>query len=194
MNLKDMKSHEELLLSLRTRIVEANGKLNIEEIDQMAATLGEAETYLDNKNNKLKLVGVLEQEFQDFEKIESNIRPPKTTSDGVHFQTNTSTEVPLNVAGGSGTKKKVNDGDSQQLQQQMIGNKGAKEAANKVDGDYHQSLQEEVVSGQPNNLDKVKAVVEVWYYYPTFKDTFILNFRSIQMNFCLSTSLSAWSS
>jgi hypothetical protein len=109
MNLKDMKSHEELLLSLRAQIVEADGKLNIEEIDQMAATLGEAETYLDNSNNKLKLVGALEQEFQDFEKVESNIKPPKTTAGG---------------ADNKGAEEAANKvaGDSQQsLQEEVAG-------------------------------------------------------------------------
>merc|ERR1719339_777276 len=43
MDLKDMKSYEEKLLSLRKRIVEAKGKLDVEEIDQMTASLGEAE-------------------------------------------------------------------------------------------------------------------------------------------------------
>jgi len=82
MSIQDIKSFEDKLQSLKTQIKEANGRLEKEDIEKLSDTLDKAEAYLDSSAHKLKLVEALELEFEIYQKVESNIKPPKTNDVG----------------------------------------------------------------------------------------------------------------
>lgn len=79
-SLQDIKSYEENLQLLKHHIQKSKGLLNVNEIEEMSSVLEIAEAYVEESKDKLKLLGVLELEFEVFKEVESNIMPPKPDS------------------------------------------------------------------------------------------------------------------
>jgi len=83
LNLQEMKSYEDSLKALKIQIKEADGKLNVETIDHIAATMEKAAIFLDSSRDKLGLVGGLDEGFEENTK---NVLPKAIEEDDGHFR------------------------------------------------------------------------------------------------------------
>merc|ERR1719318_1715060 len=72
----DMNSYENSLLTLKNQIMESDGKLKLEAIDQIAATMEKAEIFIETSNDKLELVELLDEEFEEFHDEKTSTSPP----------------------------------------------------------------------------------------------------------------------
>merc|ERR1719154_367711 len=68
-NLDEISSYEASLQAIKAQIMEANGKFKVETIDQISSTVEKAGIYLDASRDRLELVGLLDEEFEDGSEI-----------------------------------------------------------------------------------------------------------------------------
>ena len=63
-NMKDMNSYESSLKDLKVKIMETDGRLNVDSFEQISTTMEKADIYLEASRDKLELVGLLDEEFE----------------------------------------------------------------------------------------------------------------------------------
>merc|ERR1719154_326538 len=68
-NLDEISSYEASLQAIKAQIMEANGKFKVETIDQISSTMEKAGIYLDASRDRLELVGLLDEEFEEGSEI-----------------------------------------------------------------------------------------------------------------------------
>jgi len=73
LDIEKLKAYEKSLQDLKSQIKQSNGKLKLEMVDQISATMEKAEVFLDASQEKLKLVGDLDEEFEVFEETEAQL-------------------------------------------------------------------------------------------------------------------------
>jgi len=73
LDIEKLKAYEKSLQDLKSQIKQSNGKLKLEMVDQVSATMEKAEVFLDASQEKLKLVGDLDEEFEVFEETEAQL-------------------------------------------------------------------------------------------------------------------------
>ena len=71
-----MNYYENSLITLKNQIIESNGKLKLEAIDHIAATMEKAEIFIETSNDKLELVELLDEEFEEFHDEKKITSPP----------------------------------------------------------------------------------------------------------------------
>jgi len=81
-NLDEISSYEASLQALKVQIMEANGKFKVETIDQISSTMEKAGIYLDASKDRLELVGLLDEEFEEG----SESLPVNRNVDDGHFK------------------------------------------------------------------------------------------------------------
>jgi len=77
LDIEKLKAYEKSLQDLKSQIKQSNGKLKLEMVDQISATMEKAEVFLDASQEKLKLVGDLDEEFEVFEETEAQLEEIK---------------------------------------------------------------------------------------------------------------------
>ena len=81
LDIEKLKAYEKSLKALKSQIKQSNGKLKLEMVDQISATMEKAEVFLDASQEKLKLVGDLDEEFEVFEEAEAKLEEFKQTTE-----------------------------------------------------------------------------------------------------------------
>jgi len=108
LDIEKLKAYEISLQALKSQIKHSNGKLKLEMVDQISATMEKAEVFLDASQEKLKLVGDLDEEFEDFEEAEAKFEEFKQTTEPTKNIDQQNSPVITNEIKKTGSKEESN--------------------------------------------------------------------------------------
>jgi len=115
LDIEKLKAYEKSLQDLKSQIKESNGKLKLEMVDQISATMEKAEVFLDASQEKLNLVGDLDEEFEVFEETEAQpeeFKPVTEPYENIHQQND---PVISNAIKKTTTKETINSYDEESI-------------------------------------------------------------------------------